>query len=61
MATPNAKRKQLLTNFKTDKSIFLKTCVSIDESWANHYKPETKIQNKEWKHKGPPPAMKFKV
>ena len=53
--------EQHLTNFRADKKIFIERYVTMDETWVQHYDPETKIQSIQWKHKGSPTPKKFKV
>jgi hypothetical protein len=38
----------------------LSRIVTGDESWVNHYEPETKRASMQWKHPASP-AQKFKV
>lgn len=52
---------RLLTRYRHDKENFLARLVTIDESWIYHYDVETKIQSKEWTHRGSPPPRKFKM
>jgi hypothetical protein len=35
--------------------------VTMDETWLNHYDPETKQQSMEWRHSGSPRPKKFIV
>ena len=46
--------KQHLTNFRTDKKLFIERSVTTDETWVHHYDTETKIQGRHWKHKVSP-------
>jgi hypothetical protein len=34
--------------------------VTQDETWVNHFDPESKKQNMQWKHPGSSPSQKFK-
>ena len=59
---PNADRKrqrcqlseQLLEFFRRDQNDFLSRLVTMDETWLNHYDPQTKQQTMEWRHSGSP-------
>jgi len=35
--------------------------VTMDETWLNHYDPETKQQSMQWRHSGSPRPKKFRV
>ncbi|KAL1132016.1 hypothetical protein AAG570_011626 [Ranatra chinensis] len=38
--------------------VFLKSTVTVDETWMSHYTPENKSQFKQWKHASSPSAKK---
>ena len=40
---------------------FLHRIVTVDESWAYHYEPESKRQSMQWKHLSSPASKKFKT
>jgi len=42
-----------------DPAKFLLGYVTMDETWAHHFDPETKLQSKQWKHATLPPLVKF--
>ena len=44
----------LLAQFRHNKSKFWRRLVTVDETWIQHYMPETKIQSKQWTAKGKP-------
>ncbi|GFV05984.1 histone-lysine N-methyltransferase SETMAR [Trichonephila clavipes] len=44
----------LLVQFRRNKSEFWRRLTTVDESWIQHYTPETKIQSKQWTAKGKP-------
>jgi len=51
--------EQLLDFFRRDLNDFLSRLVTMDETWLQHYDPETKQQSMEWRHSGSPrPAPK---
>ena len=47
--------EQHLTNFRTDRKLFIERYVTMDETWVHHYGPETKIQSMQWKYRGQRP------
>jgi len=53
--------EQLLELFRHDPNDFLWRLVTMDETWLNHYDPETKQQSMEWWHSGSPCPKKFRV
>ena len=56
MLTPEHKQncldisRKLLDRFHKEGETFLQQIITCDETWAFHYKPETKQQSMEWKH-----------
>jgi len=66
---PNADQKrqrcqsseQLLEFFRRDPNDFLSRFVTMDETWLNHYDPETKQQPTERRQSGSPRPKKFRV
>ena len=56
MLTPEHKQnrlgisRKLLDRFHKEGNTFLQQIITCDETWAFHYKPETKQQSMEWKH-----------
>lgn len=66
MLTPENKRLRLTTSrdnldlYKADQEKFLRRYVTMDETWAHHFDPETKLQSKEWKHVSSPTPVKFR-
>jgi len=53
--------EQLLNFFRRDPNDFLSRLVTMDETWLQHYDPETKQQSTEWRHGGSPRPKKFRV
>jgi histone-lysine N-methyltransferase SETMAR len=49
-------RQQLLK--KCQSKNFLKTMVTVDETWVHHYDPESKIARMQWKTPGSPTPVK---
>jgi hypothetical protein len=47
-----------LTNFEPPQ--FLQRIVTADETWVNHYEPQSKAQRMVWKRPTSPVAKKFK-
>ena len=66
MLTPENKQARLTTSrdnlcqYNRDPAKFLLRYVTMDESWAHHFDPETKLQSKQWKHATSPPPLKFR-
>jgi len=46
--------EQLLEFFRRDPNDILSRLVTMDETWLNHYDPETKQESMEWRHSGLP-------
>ena len=46
--------RYLLSCYEDDWSNFIKRFVSQDETWVNHFHPESKMQSKQLKHPGSP-------
>jgi hypothetical protein len=42
---------QLLDHFGNEGDLFLERIVMGDETWIHPYKPQSKCQNMEWKHR----------
>ena len=66
MLMPENKQARLTTSrdnlrqYNTDPAKFLRRYVTMDETWAHHFDPETKLQSKQWKHATSPPPVKFR-
>lgn len=66
MLTPEIKQVRLTTSrdnldlYRTDQAKFLRRYVTMDETWAHHFDPKTKLQSKEWKHVTSPTPVKFR-
>ena len=45
--------------YRADPDKFLRRYVTMDETWAHHFDPETKQQSMQWKHPTSPPVVKF--
>jgi len=66
MLTPENKQACLTTSrdnlnrYKSDPPKFIRRYVTMDETLAPHFDPETKLQSKAWKHPTSPPAVKFR-
>jgi len=45
--------------YRADPDKFLRRYVTMDETWAQHFDPETKQQSMHWKHPTSPPVVKF--
>lgn len=67
MLTPEQKRERVITSeanlalFNSNPKSFLGRFVTVDETWVHHFDPESKVQSKEWRHRGSPPPRKFRV
>jgi len=65
MLTPEKKPVRLATSrdnlslYNADPAKFLCRYVTMDETWAHHFHPETKQQSKQWKHVTSPTPVKF--
>jgi len=65
MLTPENKQARLTTScdnlspYKSDPAKFLCRYVTMDETLATQFDPETRLQSKAWKHPTSPPAVKF--
>ena len=46
--------------YRADPDKFLRRYVTMDETWAHHFDPETKQQSMQWKHPTSPPVVKFR-
>lgn len=46
--------------FRADSAEFLRRYVTVDETWAHHFDPETKQQSMQWKHPSSPTNVKFR-
>jgi len=49
-----------LSRYKSDPAKFIRRYVTMDETLAPHFHPETKLQSKAWKHPTSPPPVKFR-
>jgi histone-lysine N-methyltransferase SETMAR len=47
--------------FDSDPDDFVERFVTVDETWAHHYTPESKQQSMQWKHVGSPTPRKAKA
>ena len=50
-----------LAQFRCNKSEFWRRLITVDETWIQHYTPETKIQSKQCTAKGEPVPQKAKT
>lgn len=50
-----------LQRYSTDGPQFLSRIITGDESWVQHYTPETKRTSNEWRHKNSPQPKKAKT
>jgi len=63
---PEKKQVRLATShddlslYNADPAKFLRRYVTMDETWAHHFEPETKQQSKQWKHVTSPTPVKFR-
>ena len=46
--------------FREDQAKFLRRYVTMDETWAHHFDPETKLQSMEWKQVDSSTPVKFR-
>ena len=46
--------------YNADPARLLRRYVTMDETWAHHFDPETKQQSKQWKHVTSPTPVKFR-
>ena len=66
MLKPENKQARLTTSrdnlsrYKSDPAKFIRRYVTMDETLAPHFDPETKLQSKAWKHPTSPSAFKFR-
>jgi len=66
MLTPKKKQVRLATShenlslYNADPARFLRRYVTMDETWAHYFDPETKQQSKHWKHVTSPTPVKFR-
>jgi len=66
MLTPENKKVRLSTSrenlelYRADKAKFQRRYVTMDETWAQHFDPETKLQSMDWKHVDSPTPVKFR-
>jgi len=49
-----------LSLYNADPAKFLRRYVTMDETWAHHFDPETNQQSKQWKHVTSPTPVKFR-
>ena len=49
-----------LSLYNADPAKFLRRYVTMDETWAHHFDPETKQQSKQWKHVTSPTPVKIR-
>lgn len=50
----------LLHRYNQDPENFCSRYVTMDETWAHHFDPETKQQSMQWKHPNSPRDVKFR-
>jgi len=56
-----AKQASPSDHFARQSTSFLRgSYVTVDETWAQHFDPETKQRSKQWKHVTSPPPVKFR-
>ncbi|UYV71434.1 hypothetical protein LAZ67_8003177 [Cordylochernes scorpioides] len=67
LLTPDQKavRRKLssdnLALFEANTEEFVNRFVTMDETWAHHFTPESKQQSLQWRHSGSPPPKKAKT
>ncbi|UYV75229.1 hypothetical protein LAZ67_12002992 [Cordylochernes scorpioides] len=67
LLTPDQKavRRKLssdnLALFEANPEEFINIFVTMDETWAHHFAPESKQQSMQWTHSGSPPPQKAKT
>ncbi|UYV74088.1 hypothetical protein LAZ67_11002072 [Cordylochernes scorpioides] len=47
--------------FEANPEEFVSRFVTMDETWAHHFTPESKQQSMQWRHSGSPPPKKAKT
>ena len=50
----------LLSRYEEDLSDFIEQVVTLVETWVHNFDPDSKMQNKQWKHPGSHHPMTFK-
>ncbi|UYV65562.1 hypothetical protein LAZ67_3004702 [Cordylochernes scorpioides] len=50
-----------LALFEANPEEFVNRFVTMDETWAHHFTPESKQQSMQWRHSGSPPPKKAKT
>ncbi|UYV72345.1 hypothetical protein LAZ67_9002716 [Cordylochernes scorpioides] len=50
-----------LALFEANPEEFVNRFVTMDETWAHHFTPESKQQSMQWRHSGSPPPKKAKA
>ncbi|UYV80850.1 hypothetical protein LAZ67_19001985 [Cordylochernes scorpioides] len=50
-----------LALFEANPEEFVSRFVTMDETWAHHFTPESKQQSMQWRHSGSPPPKKAKT
>ena len=53
--------QDLLNQYETEGDSFLDRIITGDETWCQHYEPESKRQSVEWRHMNSPSKKKFKT
>ena len=53
--------EDLLREYRAAGDQFFNGVITVDETWAHHYCPETRRQSLEWRHPGSPVSRHFKV
>jgi len=51
----------LLCLFNGNPDGFISRFLTVDETWIDHFDPESKVQGLAWKHASSPPPRKFRV
>jgi len=51
----------LKEHFDREGQDFLDRIISCDETWVDHFTPESKRASKQWKHADSPPSKKFQA
>lgn len=51
--------RENLELYRADPAKFHRRYVTMDETWAHHFDPESKQQSMQWKHPTSPPVLKF--
>ena len=52
---------KILADYRAGKEDFLKSIITVDETWVKLYEPLTRMESKQWKKKGEKTPAKVKV